>query len=215
MFEFIFLALGLGIKHSFDADHLIGVSNILAKSKSIMHTIKMALSWAGGHMLTASLITVLLFLFRDSILSIVLEKFELLVGIMLIVLGTFSLYKARIFHKHLHGHEVRQHSHLHLHLKNKDEHVHMHMFGIGIVHGLASNDELLLLLTVSLGLTSLIDMIAGVAIFSFGVVIGMIAFSIFLTYPIIKVESEKLHRLINVAVGSISIIYGFAMLFGL
>lgn len=219
MFEFLILALFLGIKHSFDADHIIGVSNLLAKSKSLIDTIKMSISWAVGHMLTATLITILLFLFKDSVLSLILDKFEILVAIMLIVLGIISLYQARFFHSHEHEHEDinKKHSHFHFHLKNTahENHSHKHMFGIGIVHGLASNDELLLLLTASLGLTSLIDMIFGVAIFSIGVIIGMVAFGIFLTYPIIKVRSETLLKIVNGAVGSASIIYGLAMIFSL
>src|SRR3989338_9234808 len=146
MFEFLFAALALGIKHSFDADHLVGVSNILTKSRSLLQTIKMSFSWAIGHMLTAILITVLLFVFRDSVLPFVLDKFELLVAIMLIMLGAISLYQAGFFHNH--KHDGKEHIHLHMHLKNNETHEHKHMFGIGILQGLASNDELLLLLTV-------------------------------------------------------------------
>ena len=38
--------------------------------------------------------------------------------------------------------------------------------GIGIIHGLASNDELLLLLTLSLGLASFLDIFVGLVIFT-------------------------------------------------
>ena len=222
MFEFLLLALFLGIKHSFDADHIIGVSNLLIKSKSLINTIKMSISWAIGHMLTAVLITFLLFAFKDSIFLLILnnlDKFEILVAIMLIILGVISLYQARFFHSHYHEHEhentSEEHSHFHMHLKNNNlNHSHKHMFGIGIIHGFASNDELLLLLTVSLGLTSLIEIIFSVAIFSLGVVIGMVAFGIFLTYPIIKIKSETLLKIVNAVVGSASIIYGVIMLTG-
>jgi len=213
MFEFLFAALALGIKHSFDADHLVGVSNILTKSRSLLQTIKMSFSWAIGHMLTAILITILLFTFRDSILPFVLDKFELLVAIMLIALGAISLYQARFFHAHKHKHGNSAHEHVHIHLKNNEsDHVHKHMFGVGIVHGLASNDELLLLLTISLGLSSLFDMVLGVAIFSLGVVIGMIAFGLFITYPILKIKSETIVRMVNGTVGVVSVVYGAMML---
>lgn len=216
MLSFLLAALVLGIKHSFDADHLIGVSNILAKSRSLGNTIKMSFSWAIGHMITAVLITILLFTFRDSILSFILDKFEILVAIMLIALGLISLYQARFFHTHKHKHSNSAHEHLHIHLKNNEsDHSHKHMFGVGIIHGLASNDELLLLLTVSLGLSSLFDMILGVAVFSLGVVIGMIVFGIILTYPILKIRSEQLVKIVNGTVGVVSIGYGALMIVGI
>lgn len=215
MLSFLLAALVLGIKHSFDADHLIGVSNILTKSRSLASTVKMSFSWAFGHMITAVLITVLLFTFRDSILSFILDKFEILVAIMLIALGLISLYQARFFHTHKHKHSNSTHEHLHIHLKNSEsDHSHKHMFGVGIIHGLASNDELLLLLTVLLGLSSLFDMILGVAVFSLGVVIGMIVFGIILTYPILKIRSEQLVRIVNGTVGVVSIVYGVVILQG-
>lgn len=213
MFEFLALALFLGIKHSFDADHLIAVSSLLQKAKSLRHSVQMAISWAIGHMATAVLVTIVLFVFRDSILSFILDKMEMLIAIMLVVLGLASLYQARIFHSHRHVHETKKHVHSHIHLQRND-HTHRHMFGIGIVHGLASNDELLLLLTVSLGLTSLGGMLVGVGVFSLGVVLGMIAFSLFLTYPILKISSEKLNQIVNASIGSISILYGIFLFVG-
>ena len=216
MFEFAAFALFLGIKHSFDADHLIAVSNLLSRAKSLKSSVKMSIHWAAGHMLTAAIITAILFTFKDAFLSLVLGKFELLVGLMLVFLGLLSIWNSRILHAHAHSHGGMPHVHWHTHLRDKKEdHAHRHMFGIGVVHGLASNDELLILITASLGLSTLADMMFGVAIFSAGVVIGMIAFSILFTYPVLKLESEKFNQLLSFGVGCISIIYGFFMFLGL
>ncbi len=213
MFQFTLLALFLGIKHSFDADHLIAVSNLLAGAKSLEKTIKMSISWAAGHMFTAAIITAILFAFKDAFLSLILGKMELLVAIMLIALGFLSIWKSRVFHAHAHKHDGIPHIHWHMHLaQGMEEHAHRHMFGIGIIHGLASNDELLLLLTVSLGLSTLAEMVFGIAIFSFGVVLGMLAFSIFFTLPLMKMHSHRLMQAVNVSVGCVGIIYGGAML---
>lgn len=216
MLQLGLLALFLGIKHSFDADHLIAVSNLLSRSQSLQSSVKMSLHWAAGHMLTAAAITALLFVFKDEFLSLVLGKMELLVALMLIVLGALSIYKSGIFHAHRHTHDGIQHVHWHLHTAGgREGHSHRHMFGIGVMHGLASNDELLLLLTASLGLSTLAEMIFGVAIFSLGVVIGMVAFSLLFTYSLLKMESARLSQAINLTVGCISVVYGAMMLFGL
>ena len=89
--SFMALALVLGFKHSYDSDHLIAFSNILRKVDSIKSSIKMGFSWAIGHMLTATIITIALFIFKGSFLNDFLKHFEKIVGVMLIVLGLISL----------------------------------------------------------------------------------------------------------------------------
>ncbi len=218
MLEFAAIAFALGVKHSFDADHLVAVSNLLARSKSVFHSAKNAVYWACGHMLTASAITLLLLAFRDTLLPIVLDKFEIAVAAMLIFLGLASISQALSLHSHRHGHGGASHEHYHFHLganashgHESSDHEHGHMLGIGIVHGLASNGELLLLLTVSLGLATAAEMVAGVAIFSIGVALGMVAFSALFTLPLVKAKSAQFLRAINFLVGMVSVAYGVSM----
>ena len=45
--------------------------------------------------------------------------------------------------------------------------------GIGFIHGIASNDELLLLFTLTFGANSLEEILFGVGIFTIGVVAGI------------------------------------------
>lgn len=215
MLQFAALALFLGMKHSFDADHLVAVSNLLSKAKSLAHSAKMAASWAAGHMITATLITIFIFMFKDSFLTLVFGKLSVLAALMLIFVGLLGIWQSRIFHAHRHAHHGEEHEHWHVHLQDEEgKHLHRHMFGIGVVHGLASNDELLLLLTATLGVSSLLEMIAGVAIFSAGVVIGMVAFGLIFTLPILKAHSARLKSAVNLAVGCISVVYGTMMLLG-
>ena len=91
LISFMVLALVLGFKHSYDSDHLIAVSNILRKVDSVKSSIRIGFSWAIGHMLTATTITITLFIFKKSFLNDVLPYFEKIVGIILIVLGILSL----------------------------------------------------------------------------------------------------------------------------
>ena len=214
LISFMFFALVLGFKHSYDSDHLIAVSNILRKVDSIKSSIKVGFIWAIGHMLTATIITITLFIFKKSFLNSVLPQFEKIVGIMLITLGILSLMDFFGFHSHRHSHGNIIHSHPHLHLKKYHDknHSHIHMFGIGIIHGLASNDELLLLFTASLAVTSLGGLLIGLSIFSMGVVFGMILFTIIFSYPLIKMNSERIYKIISLGTGSIGILYGTLML---
>jgi ABC-type nickel/cobalt efflux system permease component RcnA len=212
------LAVALGFKHSYDADHLVAVSNFLARSTSLRKTTLMSLSWAAGHMATASIITVLLYFGRDAFLSSALEPLEMAVAVMLIVLGVLSLaweYEVvpKFGHGHFHRHDGEpEHEHVHVHRQRYRDHG--AMFGIGIVHGLASNDELLILFVSALSVTSLAGLILGVAVFSAGVVVGMISFGLALTYPLRRWNERRVRRVVTVVAGSLSIAYGILILLG-
>ncbi len=216
----ILLALVLGFKHSFDADHLLAVANLLRKPRSLFSALKLGSSWAIGHMLTAGLITILLFFFKDSILVVLLPRFEVIVGIMLVALGVWALRDVFLLHAHEHTHsdDPHAHTHWHVHLKNSrtqpsaDPHDHAHIFGIGILQGLASNDELLILLAGSLGLTSLGGVLVGVGVFSVGVVLGMILFCLAFSYPLIQTHQKTVYAALSVLVAISSIGYGIASL---
>ena len=212
---FMLLALVLGIKHSYDSDHLIAVSNILRKAGSSKSAAKVGLSWATGHMLTATIITVLLYISKETFLNGVLPHFEKIIGIVLIALGILSLRDLLRFHSHIHSHDGIVHCHPHIHLMDsgRQSHVHKHMFGIGILHGLASNDELLALFTMSLAVTSLGGLNLALGFFSIGVVLGMIIFALIFSYPLIRLRNEKIYRLVTFGTGSAGLIYGSLMLF--
>src|SRR2546425_628565 len=152
---YLALALALGFKHSYDADHLVAVSNLLTRSASLRRTTTMSVTWAAGHMVTASLITVILFQLGQTFLAGFIGSFELAVVAMLIAIGILGLalefglsrrlvrllQRLRLLHEHEHPHGQEEHRHVHWHLGRFREHG--TMLGIGVVHGLASNDEIL------------------------------------------------------------------------
>lgn len=218
------LALALGLKHAYDADHLVAVSNFLTRSRGISDTSRMTLSWAMGHMLTAAAITVAAFSLATQTESItaLLSNFELGVAIMLIVIGTIGiLLEVPIVHNHTHHHSGGKiHSHQHRHRFGglggfaRRTHLHHPLFGVGIIHGLASNDELLILFVAGLGVGSLELLIGGVAIFTVGVVLGMLLFGIAVS-SLYKSRARRVQVVINLAVGSLSIIYGWMIIAGL
>lgn len=199
-----FLAYFFGIKHSFDADHLVAVSNLLTRARSPGSALKMSLYWALGHMATASLITLFLFFIRREIP--LLAHAELAVSVMLIFIGLFSLAQFR-FHAHPHRHGEVTHTHWHFHQKSS-AHEHRHMVGIGIIHGLASHDELLLLFTITLKVTSLPGMLFSLLLFSVGVVSGMALFAYLFTFPLVRIQADRLRQALLLATGFLSMSYG-------
>ncbi len=158
-------------------------------------------------MLTAGVITVVLYAFRETLLQTYLGYFEIAVAIMLIALGIYSFKELLLFRKRSLAPKKQSHFH-----EEHLSHHHIHLLGIGIVHGLASNDELLLLFTLSLGITSFLGILSGVVIFSLGVVLGMTLFGIALTAPFLKLHSEKIKDYVGFVAGALSLIYGFYLL---
>ncbi len=211
--SYILFSLFLGCRHSYDSDHLIAVSNILRKTGSIKSAVKTGISWAMGHMATIVIAAILLYFFKESFLIGVLPHFEKITGIMLVMLGLLSLKDFINFHSHKHKHGILEHSHCHMHYKASSySHFHRHMFGIGVVQGLASSGELLLLFTASMAATSLGILLLGIGSFSLGVILGMALFSLIISYPLIKFHQNAVYRIATFGTGSIGIVYGMLIL---
>ena len=219
---FLGLALALGFKHSYDADHLVAVSTVLTRAPGSRRALWLGLSWAAGHMITAAVITIFLFLAKEYTGLAALAGFETAVAVMLVVIGALALaleyppIRRRwnaLFHRHEHEHAGSRHDHAHPHLRRPSRE-HGLMLGIGLVHGLASNDEILILLLPALAVTSLAPLLAGIGVFSLGVVLGMVLFAWAVTYPTRRWSTEKVQRAVRVAAAVLSLIYGIALLLG-
>ena len=228
---FLGLALVLGVKHAYDADHLAAVSNFLGRSTSVREATRLSLFWAAGHLVTATAVMLVLWFAGRELLGGLLARLDLLVAFLLVAVGAVALlWELSLVHRHAHAHA---HAHGHGHGHASHEHAHLHLLGrlrrragleggehrallgIGIVHGIASNDELLLLFTTALGVTSLAGMLAGVVVFSAGVVAGMVLFGVALSYPLLRWGRARVHRAVNLASGAASLALGLWLLAGL
>lgn len=106
----LLVSLFLGIKHSMDADHIVAISSMLLRAPDLKNSITLSISWALGHMLTASIITFILYQFKAAILGEILSNFESIVGVMLITIALLTLaWEFEIIswgrHSHSHTHE--------------------------------------------------------------------------------------------------------------
>jgi len=229
----------LGITHSLDVDHVAAVSTLLLRSEKITQTIKMAIFWALGHTLTAGIVTIILFLMKDVFLSTFLAGFELIIAILLISIGTITLIlesntikvvqRPHLHHFHIHFSKKNSH-HSHSKIINGQEgntmlepepngllRINNNIIAIaliGILQGLASNDELLIILAFTLNLNNLITVLVGIVLFSLGVTVGMVGWSSLLNLPKIKGKQEKIIKWLNVSIAIIAILYGVYILLG-
>jgi high-affinity nickel permease len=212
---FLGLALALGVKHAYDPDHLAATSLLLARAPGARDAVRLGLHWGVGHTITAGLLTSALFLAKDQLAASWLAQMDLLVAGTLVVVGVLALvWEARLIHRHAHAHGSLVHDHAHWHVLGHRVEAHHAMLGLGLLHGIASNDELLLLLTASLGVASLGGLLAGVGVFSLGVVAGMALFAALLALPAVRARSLAVRRAVNVATALASVAVGAAMLLG-
>ena len=119
----VILSLGLllGVRHATDPDHIIAVSTIVSRERSLAGAARIGALWGLGHTATIMAVGVPLILFRWTISPKLGATMELAVALMLIVLGLASLIDVRrsgspnASHSHLHQHGDRIHRHPHGH----------------------------------------------------------------------------------------------------
>ena len=213
IFSFAILAFIMGIKHAFDADHVLLVSNFLSRTKRLDESLNISLNWGVGHMLTAGIITLIIFYNVNSRpVVMLLENFEIIIASIMVVMGIISLtIGIPLQHKHEHNHDGNKHEHVHTHrvggFIKKDLKAHHASFGVGIIHGLASNDELFIVLILGLGIGSVTTLLGALFLFSTGVVLGMMLFSILLLKSS-NVLTKNFKLILNYGFGISAIIYG-------
>jgi ABC-type nickel/cobalt efflux system permease component RcnA len=213
IFSFAILAFIMGIKHAFDADHLLIVSNFLSRTKRLDESLNISLNWGIGHMLTAGIITLIIFYNVNSHpVVMLLENFEIIIASIMIAMGIISLtIGIPLQHKHEHNHDGIKHEHVHTHrvggFIKKDLKSHHASFGVGIIHGLVSNDELFIVLILGLGIGSVTTLLGALFLFSTGVVLGMMFFSILLLKSS-NVLTKNFKLILNYGFGISTIIYG-------
>src|SRR5207249_11614834 len=127
------IALGffLGMRHATDADHVIAVTTIVSRQRSIRHGALIGALWGVGHTITILVVGSAIILFSLVIPPRVGLTMELSVGLMLIILGILNLTgimswinqnlrlapsREGILHSHPHSHGVLVHTHSHVHL---------------------------------------------------------------------------------------------------
>src|SRR6266851_441239 len=133
------LAIGfvLGMRHATDPDHVIAVSTIVSRERSIVKAGWIGILWGVGHTLTILVVGTGIILFDLAIPTRVGLTMEFSVGLMLILLGLLNLSGAMKWlsekfspthppvtgaHAHVHEHGRRLHFHWHSHSFTADHH---------------------------------------------------------------------------------------------
>ena len=68
------LAIILGIKHAYDLDHILVISNIIMNKSRNIDTVKIIGFWTTGHMVTVGIITIIIYYYKVIIPQIHLPQ---------------------------------------------------------------------------------------------------------------------------------------------
>lgn len=209
-------------------DHLAAVTPLAIESRRKVW--KIGLFWGLGHLVGMLVIGDLFYFFREFIpVELISERSEQLVGIVLILVGFWALF--RVFYKqknekqpHIHGGEkpyVHEHDtekgaliHNHTHTNTEQRNIGS-SFAIGILHGLAGVAHFLLLLPV-LGFENQFDGILYIIGFALGTILAMTLYTLLLGWVATYskgVKKTSLFRSIRIIGGLFALIVGFYWLY--
>jgi len=127
----------LGMRHATDPDHVIAVSTIISRERSLSRAALIGAFWGLGHTITIGIVGTAIIFFNFVIPPRVGLTMEFAVGLMLVLLGILNLtglskWLSEKFspahphivgeHAHLHEHNSRVHYHWHYHAPANEHH---------------------------------------------------------------------------------------------
>ena len=207
----------LGMRHATDADHVIAVSTIVSKERSLLKGGLIGALWGVGHTFTIFVVGIAIILFKIAIPARLGLSMEFSVGLMLILLGVLNLsgVMQRWMSKIDHAHEsVSKAGHMHAlaATRERDERLGrwtlIRPLAVGIVHGMAGSAAIALLVMTTIP-TPLWQMFY-ILIFGIGTIAGMMLITACIAMPISYTSrrfSAWNHRLVY-ASGLLSLCFG-------
>jgi high-affinity nickel-transport protein len=196
-------ALGffLGMRHATDPDHIVAVTTIVARQRSIRAAAVTGAVWALGHTITIMLVGGAIILFGWVIPPRVGLSMELSVAAMLVILGIMNLRSAAG------ALELAGKAH-----KPHDLSLGTSRFGkplvVGVVHGLAGSAAIALLVLTVIGRSSW--SLIYLMIFGLGTIVGMmlVTGAIGVPFAVAGEKAARLQRTLRIASGVVSLAFG-------
>jgi high-affinity nickel-transport protein len=233
------VGFGLGMRHATDPDHVIAVTTIVARQRSIRSAALVGAIWGLGHTLTIVAVGTAIIGFGLVIPPRLGLTMELSVGVMLIVLGALTLsgFMQRLQGGHVHPHPHGDFVHVHAHSHVPEAHGHdaaatplarldawfrgvgpyqaLRPLVVGIVHGLAGSAAVALLVLVAIP-----DPAWGVLyllLFGVGTVAGMVLITATTAAPFAYTAGRmaQMNRWLGVGSGVLSVAFGLFLVYDL
>ena len=226
------LGLVLGMRHSTDPDHVVAVSTIVSRERSVGHGAVIGMMWGLGHTLTIFIVGAGIILFKLTIPPRLGLAMEMAVAAMLILLGILNLtgvlrrLTERLTPALLKPEPVAPkptelsaaaNSKAFASVLNRfvARFGYFHLLrplAIGLVHGLAGSAAVALLVLSMIH--SPAWAIAYLVVFGLGTVIGMMLMTTVMAIPI-ALTGRNVSRYLTVASGLVSVCFGLFLVYQL
>ena len=183
----------LGLRHATDADHVVAVTTIVARERTLARAARVGALWGVGHSITLFVVGGAIVLFRLVIPPRIGLGLEFGVALMLILLGFNNL---RGSGSHSHDDDAAPSG------------TGLRPLAIGVVHGLAGSAAIALLVLATIRETGWA--LAYLAVFGVGTIAGMMIVTTLLAAPALYATKRvvRFQRGIRLAAGSLSLIFG-------
>jgi high-affinity nickel-transport protein len=210
---FAVLGIGLlfGLKHATEVDHVVAVSTIVSRHRSVWRSSLVGALWGAGHTAALLIAGVFVLTLKITIPERVSNWLEFGVALMIIGLGATALWRAlrKRSDLHVHFHEPQTQHHrqrAHTHVVSQ---IGLKPILIGAMHGLAGSGALTLLVLTQLNST--VYGLLYLAVFGVGSIAGMLLMSglIGLPFALTSRNLTSLHHRLQTAAAALSLAFGF------
>ena len=200
------LAFLLGMRHATDADHVIAVTTVVTRYRSVGTALAIGGAWGVGHSVTILVVGSGIILLGWVIPLRVELSLELAVGVMLVVLGAANM--DGLFGGKTPEHPTEPHEHGVL-----PSHRLARPLLIGVVHGLAGSAAVALLVLATIPAPGW--SLAYLAVFGVGTILGMMLITAAIALPLSnpRMESARLMGWLRLAAGIASLGFGLFLVY--
>ena len=180
-------SLMLGMRHATDPDHIVAVTTIVTRERSVAKAAGLGAVWGLGHTITLLVVGGAIIAFKISFNARLGLSMELCVAVMLIVLGLLNLFDVKM---------------------KGGAPSNTRPFFVGVVHGLAGSAAAALLIV------PLMDDPRWAALylltFGLGTIVGMSLVTISIAAPSLLAAARmpNLQRSLRIASGAVSLVFG-------
>jgi high-affinity nickel-transport protein len=190
------------MRHATEADHVVAVTSIVSRRRTLRAAVPVGVLWGLGHTVTILLVGGAIVLFGVVIPPRIGLGMELSVALMLVVLGAMNVRAfvrdaGALVHSHPAGSDDREHAALSL-----------RPLAMGLAHGLAGSAAVALLV-----LAAVRDAgwaVAYLTAFCVGTVAGMVIITTLLAVPVVAAAERfgRIHRSLVMTTGLASVALG-------
>lgn len=193
----------LGVRHATDADHVVAVSTIASRERSVRTALLVGVSWGFGHALTVLVLGSAIVLFGIAVPPRVGLTMEFSVAVMLVALGLWNLRGAFP--------NGRRSASAPGATEARASRSAWRSLGVGVLHGLAGSAAVALLVLASIQEAG--AMLAYLAVFGAGTILGMVALTGAFALPVAYAAQhfDRAQRAVVRLAGALSVVCGLVL----